>query len=328
MELVYFFFFLIISISLLILLFKKKDISFDIKFQNNQIGDDVEDYINFNEEKNKKILPWAKKNIVWYNKKNKNKTKLSIIYIHGFSASLGEIRPVPEILAKELKANLFFTRLSGHGLIDEFSLKDVDGKNWYYDIEEAFEVGKKIGDKILVIGTSFGCTLATEYLSKNDNENLVLGNIFISPCFGVSDWRLSLGKYYWSKTLFRLIYGEKRIVKNRNFEEKKWWSNIYPIDAIINLIISIEKIWKSDFSTISSPALFIFSLKDKWIDVLRIKKAAKLWGGQVSLVTLDTNPNIDNGNSHVILGEIKAAEQTQLGVEIIMSWLNDLMKSS
>ena len=28
-------------------------------------------------------------------------------------------------------------------------LKDVDGKDWYYDIQEAFEIGYKIGDKIL-----------------------------------------------------------------------------------------------------------------------------------------------------------------------------------
>ena len=56
--------------------------------------------------------------------------------------------------------------MSGHGLTEEASLKNVDGKDWYYDIQEAFEIGYKIGDKILVIATSFGCTLVSEYLSK------------------------------------------------------------------------------------------------------------------------------------------------------------------
>ena len=135
---------------------------------------------------------------------------------------MGEIRPVPDILAKNLRANLYYSRLSGHGLIDEAALKDVDGKDWYYDIHEAFEIGYKIGDKILVIATSFGCTLVSEYLSKTDKNNYILGNIFISPCFGISDFRLLLGRYSWSKFLFRLFLGKERKIGNRNPEEKKW----------------------------------------------------------------------------------------------------------
>ena len=188
------------------------------------------------------LISSPKKRIFWYNSKFKSKTRIAIIYIHGFSASMGEIRPVPDILAKNLKANLFFTRLSGHGLYDEYSLKNVDGKNWYMDIQEAFEIGDKIGEKILVVATSFGCTLVTEYLSKTDKNNSVLGNVFISPCFGISDWRLFFGKYIRSKSLFQLFLGEKRVISNRNTEEKKWWCNTYPIESIVNIDV-LPPIW-------------------------------------------------------------------------------------
>ncbi|MFL2801402.1 MAG: alpha/beta hydrolase [Paracoccaceae bacterium] len=322
-----FFLLVLFFVFLLFFLLTKKNITFDNCFKKGVIGNDVEKYINLSESNNKNILPWAKKRIFWYNSKSKTKTRIAIIYIHGFSASMGEIRPVPDILAKNLKANLFFTRLSGHGLYDKYSLKDVDGKNWYNDIQEAFEIGNKIGEKILVVATSFGCTLVTEYLSKTDKNNSVLGSVFISPCFGISDWRLFFGKYIWSKSLFKLFFGDQRVISNRNPEEKKWWCNTYPVESIVNLVISVEKIWKSDFRKISSPALFIYSPKDKWISISRLKKATKIWGNDVSLVALDIKSNVDNGNFHVILGNLKAPSETNLGLEIINSWLINLLKS-
>ena len=318
-------FFVVLFILLFLILTRKKN-NFDIFFKTEILGNDVEKYINSSENKNKDILPWAKKRIYWNNSQLKTKTNIAIIYIHGFSASLGEIRPVPDILAKNLRANLYYSRLSGHGLTDDASLKDVDGKDWYYDIHEAFEIGYKIGDKILVIATSFGCTLVSEYLSKTDKNNYILGNIFISPCFGISDFRLLLGRYTWSKFLFRLFLGKERKISNRNPEEKKWWCTTYPVEAILNLEICIEKIWKADFSKITSPGIFIYSPKDKWISITRLKKAAKKWGNDISLVALDIDSKVDNGNFHVILGDIKAPNETKLGLEIINSWLKNLVK--
>ena len=35
---------------------------------------------------------------------------------------------------------------------------------------------------------------------------------------------------------------------------------------------------------------------------------------------------VDNGNFHVILGDIKAPNETKLGIEIINSWLKNLLK--
>ena len=39
----------------------------------------------------------------------------SEVYIHGFTASSEEVRPLPDKIANDLNANLFFTRLTGHG---------------------------------------------------------------------------------------------------------------------------------------------------------------------------------------------------------------------
>ncbi|MCM2281329.1 MAG: hypothetical protein NDI61_05715, partial [Bdellovibrionaceae bacterium] len=56
------------------------------------------------------------KRVFWADPATRAKTPLALVYIHGFSASRGEISPVPEDLARELGANLFMTRLTAHGL--------------------------------------------------------------------------------------------------------------------------------------------------------------------------------------------------------------------
>ena len=230
-------------------------------------------------------------------------------------------------MAENCNANLFFTRLSGHGINDFRPLKDVDGMDWYLDVQEAFEIGKKIGDKIIVVATSFGCTLVSEYLSKNRINEIVLGNIFISPCYGIPDWRLKLSSFYWSKFIYKFFLGEKRVATHRTIEEKKWWSNELPIESIINLELSVEKIWQSDFSKIMSPVIFIFCPKDQWISIKRIKEASKRWGGDSSMVSLDVSHNVDNKNYHVILGDIKAPGETEFGIEIILGWLKNILNS-
>lgn len=60
------------------------------------------------------LRPDAAKTIVWAGAPGQ-KTALSVVYVHGFSAAAPELRPVPDQFAAGLGANLFFTRLSGHG---------------------------------------------------------------------------------------------------------------------------------------------------------------------------------------------------------------------
>ena len=46
---------------------------------------------------------------------DRRQTELALVYLHGFSASRQETAPLSEDLARQLGANLFVTRLSGHG---------------------------------------------------------------------------------------------------------------------------------------------------------------------------------------------------------------------
>ncbi|NNM67255.1 MAG: hypothetical protein HKM06_04485, partial [Spirochaetales bacterium] len=56
------------------------------------------------------LKPWAAKKILWADPAHKSKTKISLVYLHGYSATRKEISPSVEDLAAQIGANVFFTR--------------------------------------------------------------------------------------------------------------------------------------------------------------------------------------------------------------------------
>ena len=61
------------------------------------------------------MKPGLAKAVIWNDPTARHKTPLSLVYIHGFSASRKDIAPVIESLAGTLGANAFLTRLAAHG---------------------------------------------------------------------------------------------------------------------------------------------------------------------------------------------------------------------
>ncbi|MBT6096855.1 MAG: hypothetical protein HOH05_00610 [Marinovum sp.] len=107
---------LIIFLAVLLLwVFGSRELA-DLKwsFDENSLGSDLDNYLKTAESKLPDIVPGTEKRIIWHGKPHQ-KTPVSIVYLHGFSASSEEIRPVPDQVAQSLGANLYFARLTGHG---------------------------------------------------------------------------------------------------------------------------------------------------------------------------------------------------------------------
>src|SRR5262245_20618875 len=85
-----------------------------LTFDPSVIGPDPEAYLAAREAAVAGIRPGLQKEIVRADPAGKAKTPIAIVYIHGFSASKGEVRPLPDRVATALRANLYYTRLTGH----------------------------------------------------------------------------------------------------------------------------------------------------------------------------------------------------------------------
>ena len=112
------------------------------------IGEDIDGYLAETEAAFEDITPGTEKRVIWAGEAGAN-TPLAIVYVHGFSATSEEIRPVPDMLAEELGANLHYTRLTGHGRSGEaFATASVQA--WMNDVAEALEIGRRIGEEVIV----------------------------------------------------------------------------------------------------------------------------------------------------------------------------------
>ena len=103
------------------------------------------------------IRKTAAKEVIWA-REDRARTPLSLVYVHGFSASKAELRPVPDRAAERLGANLFFTRLTGHGR-DGAAMGTARAEDWMRDMAEAVAVGKALGERVVLMGTSMGGAL-------------------------------------------------------------------------------------------------------------------------------------------------------------------------
>jgi alpha-beta hydrolase superfamily lysophospholipase len=108
--------------------------------------------------------------------------------LHGFSATRQDTAPLASKVAQGLGANLFETRFTGHGSTDPQAMLEGSVHRWLNDTAEALEIGKRLGEHVIVIGTSTGATLATVIFDQHPSRKEgVAALVFVSPNFGVPD---------------------------------------------------------------------------------------------------------------------------------------------
>lgn len=118
----------------------------------------------------------ARARIVWADASQHGRTACAMVYLHGFSASQGEGAPAHQRLAQAFGCNLYLPRLPGHGLQADDALRGIKAQQWLDAAAEAVAVGKVLGDKVVLVGSSMGGALALQTAAAHprDVQSLVL----------------------------------------------------------------------------------------------------------------------------------------------------------
>ena len=164
---------LVIAVGALFAVGPRVAVDTTITFDGAQIGDDIEVYLAQRESRFDDIRDGLEKEIVWAYPASKARTPLSVVYMHGFSSSKGETRPLADIVARKTGANLFYTRLTGHGRDGE-AMAEATVNAWVNDMAEEAEIGRRIGEKVIVIGTSAGGSIAAWSADRSLRRSWVL----------------------------------------------------------------------------------------------------------------------------------------------------------
>lgn len=261
----------------------------------------------------------CEKRIVWSGAPA-TKAPACLLYIHGFSATGEELRPLPDLVAKELGANIHFTRLTGHGQSGD-AMGKATLSDWRRDVAEAIVIAETLGDEVIIMGCSTGCTLATLALAEGAQAKAM---IHVSPNFGLRHRGVQTlldlpGSRHWSK----YVAGRSRSFEPISEAHAAYWTVTYPTEAVHVMADAVRAVRKADLSVISAPALFCYNDADQVVHPEDTQKVITRWGAATDTVALEQTA-ADDEMGHVMAGDVFSPGQTAPLARQILAWLQRL----
>ena len=222
------------------------------------------------------IKPNNESKVIFYDLIPK-KTPYSILYFHGFSASIEEGNPVHVNLANALGANIYLPRLFGHGLIEEEPMIDFTADKYLDNAREALAVAKLMGEQVIVIANSNGGTLGL--LLGDDPQVAAL--VLYSPNVGIIDPSSKLLTFPWGLEIARLVLGDNYYNMGKITEAKKgYWTTRYRIEPLLHIQKLIEvSMNPTTFSKIMAPVFlgYYYKNEEEQDDVLSVEKMLEMF---------------------------------------------------
>ncbi len=309
------------GIGLLLAFGPREPVDLVARFDAAALPADLDRYLAAEEAKVAGITPGTEKRIVWAGAKGA-RTDLAVVYLHGFSATSEEIRPVPDLVAGALGANLFYTRYAGHGLGGP-RLAGPTVQDWVRDTAEALAIGRRIGSRVIVIGTSTGGTMAAEAALQPDLVQGVAGIIFVAPNFGLRPLASRLLTLGGVRAWGPVVAGAERCFAPENDRHQTYWTTCYPTLALLPMAAVARHAGAADYGRVTVPALFLFSDADQVVSPQSTRAVAARWGAPVTLLLQTVGPG-DNPYSHVIAGDILSPSMTAPISFAMVGWIKGL----
>ncbi|MCK5821323.1 MAG: alpha/beta fold hydrolase [Bacteroidales bacterium] len=208
------------------------------------------------------IRPGNQSLLVWFDDSLKTKTEYCLLYLHGFSASPFEGNPVHVNFGKALGMNVYVPRLAGHGLITDDALLDMTPDNLWESAKEALVIARALGDKVIIMGTSTGGTLALALDAQF--PDMVEALIMFSPNVKIYDKTASLLGKPWGLQIARTVMGGDHRVLEPDEETDDYWYNKYRVEALVYLQQLIDVTMTSkEFAKVTDPVFVGYYYKDE-----------------------------------------------------------------
>jgi len=225
--------------------------------------ENIEDFIQ-EKESRLAIKPDNESRIFWNNDSVHSQTEYCLLYLHGFSASWFEGEPTHRNFAKHFGMNAYIPRLADHGLISNDPLLNMTPGNLYKSAKEALVLARKLGKKVIIMGTSTGGTLALKLAA--DFPEMVDGLILLSPNIRINNSKAFLLSGPWGLQIARENYHSKYRVTNSNSdcEECRYWNCKYRLEATVYLQQLIDATMnRKTFSKVKAPLFAGYYYKDE-----------------------------------------------------------------
>ncbi len=190
------------------------------------------------------------------------KTEYAIVYLHGFSGSAEDGAPVHEQVAAALGANIYLPRLLAHGLDGEENLLEYTGEGSLDTAREALAVGKILGEKVILMGTSTGCTLALALAAEHPE---LAALVLYAPNIRINHPLDFVATLPWGLQIIRQVEGGLyHTIQNQTAEKEQYWTTKYRLEAPVQMQKLLETAMvPATFNKITVPVFSGFYYKNE-----------------------------------------------------------------
>lgn len=298
----------------------REPVTTDVRFDAGQLDGGVDDWLARSEAQVPGIRAGAEKRVLWAGAPEVQ-ADWAVVYIHGFSAASAEIRPVPDLVAQGLGANLVFTRLKGHGR-DGPAMAEATVQGWMEDVAEALAIGHRVGRRVLVMGTSTGATLVTLALHEKMAAD-VAGVVMVSPNFRVADPKAALITWPGARWWLPLLAGREIGFEPRSAAHARLWTARYPSLSVLPMGAAVRAAARRRHEDARTPALFVFDPGDQIVDHRVSRKVAARWGGPATVHEVTLGPQ-DDPSRHLVAGEVLSPDMSAPLAKVVLDWAQRL----
>jgi pimeloyl-ACP methyl ester carboxylesterase len=300
----------------------RTEVDTTLTFDPAAIGADLDAYLEAREADVAGLRSGEQKQIVWADPASRAQTDLAIVYIHGFSASSAETRPFADLVARNLGANLFFTRLTGHGAtsaaMGRYRLND-----WFNDFAEAMAIGRRLGKRVVILASSTGASLATWGLQHQEFGGRIDAVVFVSPNYRINSPFAFLLTVPGARQIAHLVFGDNRSFVPANAGQAAHWTHIYPVEALLPMAKLVKRVVNGPIEAIRIPAYMMISPEDTVVSPAATRAVAARWGGPSLVVEVQ---NVGDPDHHVLVGDIMSPKATMAVVAATTDWLKTTLR--
>jgi esterase/lipase len=278
---------------------------------------DLENTIKLSESAVKGIKPDNQARIIWADSSKKEKTKIAFLYLHGFSASQAEGDPVHRDLAKKYNSNLYLSRLAEHGIdLGDSSMLNLSAGEYEKSAEIALSITKKLGDEVVVIGTSAGGTLALCLASRHPEIKAI---VLYSPCVKLYDKTAAILDKPWGLQIARMVSG----APFKKFEcESKTHANYWQLDYRIEALVALQTLVSNtmrpeEFSKIKCPVFlgYYYRNETEQDHTVSVPAMLKMFDELGTAESLKVKKPFPDAGAHVIASYIRSKDWQSVETE-------------
>lgn len=250
-----------------------------------------------------KVKPGNEAKIIWAIDSVHVPTEYVLLYLHGFSASRMEGFPVNEDFPKRYGCNAYLARLAAHGLVTENPLIDMTPYRLYETAKQALVIARQLGNKVVIMGTSTGGTLAIKLAA--DFPEMVYGLILYSPNVRIKQKASVLLSKPWGLQIGRVNFGGNfRLSEDDpSGEICKYWYCKYRVEGTVFLQQLIDVTMKDEvFAKVKCPLFMGYYYKDEQHqdETVEVKAGLKMFESVGTPASLKQAQAFPEAGSHII----------------------------